>query len=373
FMQAFSFDGNFGHREVLYMLIKKHGTPKLSVGICGASGYTGMELLRMLALHPHVAVTAATSEKSAGKKVGDVFPFLSSYGNLRFEPMDREKLLGKADLFFLALPHGASQEAVHYFFSNGKKVIDLSADYRLADQKTYATWYGLLHNYPAALKKAVYGLPELYRKKIQKASLIANPGCYPTSTVLGIMPAVRNGLIDLSTLIIDSKSGTSGAGRKADLGISFCEVNEGFKAYGLVTHRHTPEIEQEISNLAGRKIVVNFTPHLLPVDRGILTTIYAKLKRKTDTKTVLSLYSRSYAKEPFVRVLPEGVLPNVKNVRGTNSCEIGMKVNSRTGTLIIVSAIDNLVKGASGQAIQNMNLMMGFPETAGLGQLALYP
>jgi len=353
--------------------MKKVDTKKLAVGICGASGYTGMELLRILALHPHVTVTAITSEKSAGKKVHEVFPFLSSYAGLVFEPMDREKLLGKADLFFLALPHGASQESVHYFYSKGKKVVDLSADYRINDPKTYTAWYGLLHNHRSTLKKAVYGLPEIYRKKIQKASLIANPGCYPTSAILGLMPAVRNKLVDLFTVIIDSKSGTSGAGRKADLGISFCEVNEGFNAYGLVTHRHTPEIEQEISNLAGKKVVVNFTPHLLPVDRGILTTIYAKLKKKTDTKTMLSLYNKTYAKEPFVRVLPEGLLPNIKNVRGTNTCEIGVKVNDRTSTLIIVSAIDNLVKGAAGQAVQNMNLMMGFGETAGLGQLALYP
>ena len=353
--------------------MKKADTKKLAVGICGASGYTGMELLRILALHPHVTVTAITSEKSAGKKVHEVFPFLSSYAGLVFESMDREKILGKADLFFLALPHGASQEAVHYFYSKGKKVVDLSADYRINDPKTYTAWYGLLHNHRSTLKKAVYGLPEIYRKKIQKAWLIANPGCYPTSAILGLMPAVRNKLLDLFTVIIDSKSGTSGAGRKADLGISFCEVNEGFKAYGLVTHRHTPEIEQEISNLAGKKVVVNFTPHLLPVDRGILTTIYAKLKKKTDTKTMLSLYNKTYAKEPFVRVLPEGLLPNIKNVRGTNTCEIGVKVNDRTNTLIIVSAIDNLVKGAAGQAVQNMNLMMGFGETAGLGQLALYP
>jgi len=355
------------------MQMKKPDAKKLTIGICGASGYTGIELLRILALHPHAEVTALTSEKSAGKKVYEVFPFLSSYTDISYEPMGREKLLGKADLFFLALPHGASQEAVHFFFSKGKKVIDLSADYRINDPETYAAWYGLRHNFPSALKKAVYGLPEIYRKKIQKSTLIANPGCYPTSAILGLMPAVRNRLVDLSAVIIDSKSGTSGAGRKADLGISFCEVNEGFRAYGLVTHRHTPEIEQEISHLAGEKVVVNFTPHLLPVDRGILTTIYAKLKKKTDTKTVFSLYSRTYAKEPFIRVLPEGTLPNIKNVRGTNTCEIGIKVNDRTNTLIIVSAIDNLVKGASGQAVQNMNLMMGFSETAGLEQLALYP
>ena len=372
-MQAFFLPEIFGYREVIYMQMKKPDAKKLAVGICGASGYTGMELLRILALHPQVEVTAITSEKSAGRKVHEIFPFLSAYTGLIFEPMTREKLLGKADLFFLALPHGASQEAVHYFFSRGKKVIDLSADYRIRDPKTYAAWYGLDHTRQSTLKKAVYGLPEIYREKIGKAALIANPGCYPTSAVLGMMPAVRNKLLDLSTVIIDSKSGTSGAGRKADLGISFCEVNEGFKAYGLVTHRHTPEIEQEISNLAGKKVVVNFTPHLLPVDRGILTTIYAKLKKKADTKTAISLFSRAYAKEPFVRVLAEGSLPNIKHVRGTNMCEIGVKVNDRTNTLIIVSAIDNLVKGASGQAIQNMNLMMGFDETEGLRQLALYP
>ncbi len=372
-MQAFFLPGIFGYGEVIYMQMKKSDAKKLAVGICGASGYTGMELLRLLALHSHVNVTAITSEKSAGKKVQAIFPFLSSYAGLAFEPMEREKLLGKADLFFLALPHGASQEAVHYFFSRGKKVIDLSADYRIRDPKTYAAWYGLLHARQSTLKKAVYGLPELYRKKIEKAALIANPGCYPTSAVLGIMPAVRNRLVDLSTVIIDSKSGTSGAGRKADLGISFCEVNEGFKAYGLVTHRHTPEIEQEISNLAGKKVVVNFTPHLLPVDRGILTTIYLKLRKRSDTKAVLVLYNKAYAKEPFVRVLTEGSLPNIKHVRGTNMCEIGVTVNERTNTLIIVSAIDNLVKGASGQAIQNMNLMMGFDETEGLCQHALYP
>lgn len=346
---------------------------KLRVAICGASGYTGIELLRILALHPGVVITAVTSEKSAGKNVHELFPFLAQYKNLVYEPMDREKLLHKADLFFLALPHGASQEAVHYFFSKRKLVIDLSADYRISDPATYAEWYGLLHNYRGTLKKAVYGLPEIYRKKIRKARLIANPGCYPTSAILGLMPALKSMLVDLSTITIDSKSGTTGAGRKADLGLSFCEVNEGFKAYGIATHRHTPEIEQEISSLAGRNVMVNFTPHLLPVDRGILTTMYAKLAKQTDTKKVLSLYTKAFASEPFVRVLSEGIFPNIKHVRGTNTCEIGVKVNPRTNTLIIVSAIDNLVKGAAGQAVHNMNLMMGFSETEGLAQLALFP
>jgi len=343
------------------------------VAICGASGYTGIELLRILALHPGVEITAITSERSAGKKVHELFPFLAAYKDLVFEPMDREKLLQKADLFFLALPHGASQEAVHYFFSKGKRVIDLSADYRISDAATYAEWYGLLHKHKDTLKKAVYGLPEIYRSRIRKARLIANPGCYPTSAILGLMPALKNRLIDPATIIIDSKSGTTGAGRKADLGVSFCEVNEGFKAYGIATHRHTPEIEQELSSLVGKKVIVNFTPHLLPVDRGILTTIYAKLTRETDTRKVLGVYTKAYAAEPCVRVLSEGIYPNIKHVRGTNTCELGVKVNPRTNTLIIVSAIDNLVKGASGQAVHNMNLMMGFEETQGISQLALFP
>ena len=346
---------------------------KITVAICGGSGYTGIELLRILSGHPHVVITVVTSEKSAGKSVSSVFPHLGKYHNLTYEPMDKTNLLKKADLFFLALPHGASQEAVNFFFTKGKRVIDLSADYRLSDRMVYEEWYGLPHKYPAALKKAVFGLPEIYRSRIRKAKLVANPGCYPTSAILGLLPAIKVRLIDVSSLIIDSKSGTTGAGRKADLAVSFCEVNEGFKAYGLGTHRHTPEIEQEISSASGKDIKVNFTPHLLPVDRGILTTIYSKLSKKTDTAAVLNIYKKMYKDEPFVSVLDEGALPNIKNVRGTNFCHIGLKVVPRTNSLIIASAIDNLVKGASGQAVHNMNIMMGFEETAGLESLALFP
>jgi N-acetyl-gamma-glutamyl-phosphate reductase len=346
---------------------------KLTVAICGGSGYTGVELLRILSGHPQVKVTAVTSEKSAGKNVSALFPHLQKYRNLLYEPMNKIGLLKKADLFFLALPHGASQEAVSFFFENKKPVIDLSADYRLSDPKVYQEWYGLPHKYPDTLKKAVFGLPEIYRSRIKKAKLIANPGCYPTSAILALLPAVRNKLIDLSSVIIDSKSGTSGAGRKADLAVSFCEVNEGFKAYGIGTHRHTPEIEQELSLASGKKMRVNFTPHLLPVDRGILTTVYARLTKKADTASVLNAYRKVYKNEPFVNVLDEGIFPNIKNVRGTNFCHIGIKVVPRTNTLVMVSAIDNLVKGASGQAVHNMNIMMGFAETAGLGSLALFP
>ncbi|HEX8947724.1 MAG TPA: N-acetyl-gamma-glutamyl-phosphate reductase [Dissulfurispiraceae bacterium] len=345
----------------------------LKVAICGGSGYTGAELLRILLLHPGVEVTAVTSERSAGKRVTDLFPHLHRYAHLIYEPLDKEKVLEKADLFFMALPHAASQEAVDYFYRKGRKVVDLSADYRLADAAVYEEWYKTPHHYKDTLKEAVYGLPELHRERIRSAKLIANPGCYPTSAILGLNPAITNGLIDVEHIIVDSKSGTSGAGRKADTVFSYCEVNEGFKAYGIGVHRHTPEIEQELSGLAGKKIVINFTPHLVPMDRGIITTAYARLTKETGTAEVLSLYRKAYEEEPFVNVLEEGLYPNAKHVRGSNYCEIGLKVNARTNTLIVVSTIDNLVKGASGQAVQNMNIMTGFEETAGLGSLAVFP
>jgi N-acetyl-gamma-glutamyl-phosphate reductase len=345
----------------------------INVAICGGSGYTGAELLRILALHPEVQVTAVTSERSAGKRVTDIFPHLLKYSSLVYEPMDPARLLAKADLFFLALPHAESQEAVEFFFTRGKKVVDLSADFRLSDATVYEKWYKTPHSFPNTLKRAVYGLPELYRKSIRKTRLIANPGCYPTSAVLALYPAIRDGLIDLDTIIVDSKSGTSGAGRKSDISISFCEVNEGFKAYGVGTHRHTPEIEQELSHIAGKPVMIDFTPHLVPMDRGIVTTAYAQLKKKLDTTNVINYYRRRYSKEPFVFVLDEGLYPNAKHVRGSNYCLVGIKVNERTNTLVMVSTIDNLVKGASGQAVQNMNIMLGLEETLALEGMALCP
>lgn len=345
----------------------------IKVAICGGSGYTGAELLRILSGHPEVEITAVTSEKSAGKKITDLFPHLHKYSYLVYEPLDKEKILNKADVFFMALPHGASQEAVDYFFKRSKKVIDLSADYRLSDPSVYEEWYKTPHNYADTLKNAVYGLPELYREEIKHSSLIANPGCYPTSAILALYPAIKQGIIDIESITIDSKSGASGAGRKAEVGFSYCEVNEGFKAYGIGVHRHTPEIEQELSIIAGKKIVVNFTPHLVPMDRSIVSTIYAKMLKKADTAAILKIYKNLYELEPFVNVLDDGVFPNAKNVRGSNYCEIGLRVNERTNTLIIVSAIDNLVKGASGQAVQNMNIIMGFKETTALQSLALFP
>jgi len=345
----------------------------LKVFICGGSGYAGCELLRILSNHPEAVVAGVTSEKSAGKSVTDLFPGLHKYDSMVYEPLRKEEILKKADLFFMALPHAKSQEAVDFFYRQGKKVIDLSADYRLRDPDVYEDWYNTPHGFQKTLKKAVYGLPEIYRKKIGKADLIANPGCYPTGAILGLLPALKNRIIDASSIIIDSKSGTSGAGRKSDVAFSYCEVNEGFKAYAIGTHRHTPEIEQELSAAYGSRITVNFTPHLLPLDRGILTTIYAPLIKKDTAEGVMKVYEGFYKSESFVRVLKPGQYPNIKNVRGTNYCEIGLKLNERTKTLIIVTAIDNLVKGASGQAVHNMNIMMGYEEKTGLDSLPLIP
>ena len=345
----------------------------LKVAICGGSGYTGCELLRILFGHPNVEITAVTSEKSAGKRITEVFPHLHRYKYLVYEPLNQEKLLNKADIFFLALPHGTSQDTVNFLFNNNKRVIDLSADYRLSDPEGYREWYGIPHEFVSTLKKAVYGLPEIYRNKIKNARLIANPGCYPTGAILGLLPALKNKLIDISSITIDSKSGTSGAGRKADLLFSYCEVNEGFKAYGVGTHRHTPEIEQELSILCGKKIKVNFTPHLLPVNRGMLTTIYALMGKKKDPGEIVKIYNETFKEEPFIKVLEYGMYPNIKNVSGTNICEIGLKLNERTNTLIVITAIDNLAKGASGQAVQNMNIMMGIAETTALDTIALFP
>ena len=345
----------------------------IRVAICGGSGYAGAELLRILAAHPATRITAVTSEKSAGKKVTDLFPHLNLYDNLTYEPLEREKVLSKADLFFMALPHAASQVAVDFFVSQGKRVVDLSADYRLRDARTYEEWYKVPHLFPGTLKKTVYGLPELYRKRIAKARVVANPGCYPTGAIIGLYPAIRKGLVRADAIVVDAKSGTSGAGRQSEVSFSFCEVNEGFKAYSVAAHRHTPEIEQEISIAAGKKITLNFTPHLVPLDRGILTTIYARLAGDVDLKTVYETYMAAYSKEPFTRVLDLGKFPNVKNVRGTNMCELGVAINVRTKTLIVVTCIDNLVKGASGQAVHNMNIMMGFEETTALNAIPVFP
>lgn len=345
----------------------------LKVFICGGSGYTGGELLRILAGHKYVQVVGVTSEKSAGRAVKELFPAFFIYKDLKFEPLQIENIKNRADIYFLALPHGKSQEIVFQLLQNNKKVIDLSADFRLKDASLYEEWYKTKHLFPEILKEAVYGLPEIYREKIKSARLIANPGCYPTSIILPLYPFLKEDLIDPETIIADSKSGVSGAGRKAEITLSYCEVNEDFRAYNLAKHRHTPEIEQELGNILEKSLKVDFTTHLLPLNRGILSTIYAKLKKIIKTQEAVEILEKFYENEPFIRILPEGYFPSIKDIKGTNYCEIGVQVNQRTSRLILISTIDNLVKGASGQAVQNMNIMSGFDETEGLQSIALFP
>lgn len=346
---------------------------KLKVAVAGSSGYAGGELLRLLLAHPRVTVTAVTSEKSAGQPISSIFPNLLGLTELVCEPLDPEAISRKADLVFLALPHVASQDACHHFRRLGKKVVDLSADFRLNDPAVYEKWYEHSHQYPGLLKEAVYGLPELHRSRIKGAMLIANPGCYPTGALLGLAPLVKEKAIDLSSIVIDSKSGVSGAGRSPSLAHHFPEVNEGFAAYKVATHRHTPEIEQELSLLASRKVTVSFTPHLVPMNRGILTTIYARFTKPIGQAGLHEMYREFYKAERFIRLLPSGQAPNVRHVRGSNFCDIGVFSDPRTDRAVIVTAIDNLVKGASGQAVQNMNIMMGFDEAEGLKLAGLFP
>lgn len=340
----------------------------IKAAILGGSGYTGFELIRILANHPCVKVVVITSRQYKGCKVGEVFPALTSLSKLIFQDPANIGAVLKADIIFSALPHHASMEIVPDILKNKKRVVDLSADFRLKDVRIYEAWYGK-HIAKEALKKAVYGLPELYRNKIRHAELVANPGCYPTGAILGLAPLLKAGIIDINSIIIDSKSGVSGAGRAASLDTSFAEVSNGFKAYKVGEHRHTPEIEQGLSLIAGKNITITFTPHLLPVSRGILSTIYAFMnsKFKTQNSRLLSdIYKKYYENEFFIRIMPAGAFPNISQVRGSNFCDIGFKVDERTGRIIVITAIDNLVKGASGQAVQNMNVMLNLPETTGL-------
>lgn len=344
----------------------------LKVAVVGASGYTGVELLRLLLPHPQVEVVCVTSRQHEGVPISQVFPSLAGACELVCEPVRVASIASRCDVVFTALPHKTAMAVVPEFLQAGCKVVDLSADYRLRDQQVYEQWYQE-HTSPELLDKAVYGLPELYRQKIEQADLIANPGCYPTSVALGLAPLLTANAVKLGSLVIDSKSGVSGAGRAEKLGSLFCEVNEGFKAYGVAAHRHTPEIEQTLAALAESEVRVSFTPHLLPVNRGILSTIYADLAREMTTAELLELYKQYYADDFFVRIAPGDALPNVANVRGTNFCDIGLVSDPRTGRVIIVSVIDNLVKGAAGQAVQNMNIACGIDERIGLTQLSAFP
>lgn len=344
----------------------------MKVAIYGASGYTGQELMRLLFRHPDVDVAVVTSRKFKGVPVADVFPQFVGVTDLRFSDIPPEEASASADFVFLALPHGTSMHFAPVVFQAGKKMIDLSADYRLRDLSTYEQWYGR-HASARLIAEAVYGIPELYREAIAKAKFVAAPGCYPTSAILGLAPIVKGHLVRESSIIIDSKSGVSGAGREPQITSLFCEVNEGFKAYKIAQHRHTPEIEQELSLLAGRAVTVSFTPHLVPLNRGILSTIYADLTEDVTAADLIEVYRKFYAGERFIRLYKAGMFPNVSSVRGSNYCDIGIAVDGRTRRVIIVSVIDNLLKGASGIAVQSMNLMCGFPEDAGLQMITPFP
>jgi N-acetyl-gamma-glutamyl-phosphate reductase len=347
------------------------------VAIVGASGYSGEELVKLLLNHPHAELVAVTSRQNAGQTLAQVFPKFASHPkskSLRFVEPNADLLAKQADVVFLALPHGVAAEYAVPLLNAGSIVIDLSADFRLKSADVYKEFYAHDHPAPELLAKSVYGLPEFYREQIKKASLIASPGCYPTSILLPTLPLLKAGLIKPHGIIADSHSGVSGAGRKAEIDYLFCECNESVRPYGVPKHRHLSEIEEQMSFAAGEKVVIQFTPHLMPVNRGILTTLYfAPTEHFSDAagaakvgEQITACYAEAYANEPFVRVLEGKALPDTKNVVGTNVCEIAWRLDPRTGRLIVMSAEDNLVKGASGQAVQSMNILCGFPETAGL-------
>ncbi|RJX31050.1 MAG: N-acetyl-gamma-glutamyl-phosphate reductase [Desulfarculus sp.] len=344
----------------------------IPVAIMGGSGYTGVELMRLIAGHPQLQLTAVSSSQYEGQAVEAVFGALEGGLNLSFTPHDPAALAGSARLAFLAVPHKAAMAAAPAILAAGAKVVDLSADFRLRDRAVYEKWYAP-HSAPELLAEAVYGLPEFYREQIKAARLVANPGCYVTSVLVALVPLLRAGLISPQGLIADSASGVSGAGRGAKLNLLHGEVHENFRPYSVDGHRHTPEMEQELSLAAGQEVRLTFTPHLLPMDRGILSTIYAQAVGGSDEQAVRDCWQRAYGAEPFVRVLAKGRLPETKQVRGSNRVQLAVARDPRSGVLKIFSALDNLTKGASGQAVQNANLMLGLPETAGLTELALTP
>ena len=348
---------------------------KARIGVLGASGYTGAELVRLLIRHPHVEIALLTADRRAGQAMRQVFPQFSPFDLPKLQSIEGLDWIGAGlDLIFCALPHATTQKVIKQVLAAlpAIKVVDLSADFRLSDTAAYARWYGHEHHAPELQRQAVYGLVEVYREEIKRAHLVANPGCYTTCAQLPLIPLLRAKAIDPDEIVIDAKSGMTGAGRAAKEEMLFSEVSEGFHAYGVGHHRHMAELDQEFSKAAGREVIVTFTPHLVPMNRGILSTIYVR-GLKTLPEDLHALLLKSYTNEPFVHVLPFGEMPQTRHVRGSNMTFIGMTKDRVAGRAIICSALDNLVKGASGQAVQNMNLVLGFPETAGLEQVALFP
>jgi N-acetyl-gamma-glutamyl-phosphate reductase len=347
---------------------------KYRIAIAGASGYAGAELVRLAAAHPNYDITAVTSEKSAGQLISSVFPSLTGIVHHRFDALAPEALAERADAIFLALPHTKSQEPVALCRKADKLVVDLSADYRLKDVAAYEKWYQTPHAHPQLLKEAVYGLPELYRSAISEARLVASPGCYPTAAILQLAPLFAKGLVQLDTIVIDAKSGVSGAGRSPALPYHFPEAHESLEPYKIGQHRHIPEIEQELAGVMGKAgtVTVSFTPHLVPMNRGILSTAYCKLTQDLKLADLRLLYQEFYKGEKFVRLF-EDTVPNPRYIKGSNYCDVGIYKDHRAGWVVTVAALDNLVKGAAGQAIQAMNLMMGIPEETGLTAPGSYP
>ena len=345
----------------------------IKVGIIGATGYAGGELVRILTGHKDAEIKWYGSRSYIGRKYADVYRNMFQIVDAECMDDNMEELASQVDVIFTATPQGLCASLVNEEILSKVKIIDLSADFRLKDVKVYEEWYKIEHKAPQFLEEAVYGLCEINREDVKKARLVANPGCYTTCSILTAYPLAKEGLIDMSTLIIDAKSGTSGAGRRAKLPNLFCEVNENMKAYGVANHRHTPEIEEQLGYAAGEKVVLNFTPHLVPMNRGILATEYAKLTKEVSWEDVKAVYDRYYGNEKFVRVLGQDEYPETKWVEGSNYVDIGFKIDPRTNRIIMMGAIDNLVKGAAGQAVQNMNLMFGLEESEGLDLVPMFP
>ncbi len=357
---------NRGETEYALRVVDKSRT---TVAIVGASGYAGEELVRLLLAHPHVDLTAVTSRQFAGKSLAEVFPRFAHHEKakaLKFSEADAKTIAREAEIIFLALPHGVSGALAKSFVDLGARVVDLSADFRLRDAAVYKEFYGSEHPAPKLLGQAVYGLPEIYREEIRGAKIVACPGCYPTSVLIPLRPLIRRKAIDRQRILITSLSGVTGAGRKVEADYLFAECNESMRPYGVPKHRHLAEIEQELSILAGEKIIVQFTPHLVPTNRGIITTIYTEVGEGVVDLHPDVVFETAYGQEPFVRLLGQERLPDTKNVVGTNFIDIAWKIDNRTSRLIVMSALDNLTKGTSGQAVQCLNLMRGYPETAGL-------
>ena len=341
----------------------------IKVGVVGGTGYTGVELLRLLAQHPEVELAAVTSRGEAGTAVADMFPSLRGRVTVKFTDPATSSL-DKCDLVFFATPNGIAMQQAQALLDAGVKVIDLAADFRIKDVAEWEKWYGMSHASPNLVAEAVYGLPEVNREAIRKARIVANPGCYPTATQLGFLPLVEAGCLELGNLIADTKSGVSGAGRKAEVGILFSEAGDNFKAYGVAGHRHLPEIRQGLSKVAGQSVGLTFVPHLTPMIRGIHATLYGRLTKDVDLQ---ALFEQRYANEPFVDVLPAKSHPETRSVRAANICRIAVHRPQGGDTVVVLSVIDNLVKGAAGQAVQNMNIMFGFAETTGLTQVPVLP